>query len=88
MLGDTNASANELLAASGITIRTLEPFESIDGASAERTANGVVIQITYDGQGDNPLAQLLGAIPAEDLPGEGLPGFPLNTSPAGAWSTC
>ena len=81
VLGSTNASANELLAASGITIRTLEPFESVDGASAERTANGVIIEIDYDGQGDNPLAALLAAIPAEDLPGEGIPGFPLNTSP-------
>ena len=81
VLGTTNASAQDLLAATGISIRTLEPFESVDGASAERTANGLIIEITYDGQGDNPLAALLGAIPAENLPGEGIPGFPINTSP-------
>jgi len=81
VLGTTNASVQDLLGASGITIRTFEPFESVDGASAERTANGLIIEMNYDGQGDNPLAQLLGAIPAEDLPGEGIPGFPLNTSP-------
>ena len=81
VLGTTNATAQDLLSAAGVSIRTIEPFESVDGASAERTANGVVIDITYDGQGDNPLATLLGAIPAENLPGEGIPGFPVNTSP-------
>jgi hypothetical protein len=81
VLGQAGGGVNELLAASGITIRTMEPFESVDGASAERTANGVVIDIDYEGRGDNPLAQLLAAIPSDQLPGEGIPGFPLNTSP-------
>ncbi len=81
VLGTTSASVNQLLEASGISIHTVEPFESIDGASGERTANGVVVTIDYDGSGDNPLAQLLAAIPSDQLPGEGIPGFPLNTSP-------
>lgn len=81
VLGTTNASVNELLAASGISVRTMEPFENVEGSSAERTANGIVVTIDYEGRGDNPLAQLLAAIPSESLPGEGLPGVPLNTSP-------
>lgn len=81
VLGTTNASAQQLLDATGISIRTLEPFESVDGPSAERTANGVVITMTYDGSSDNPLAQLIAAIPSDQLPGEGIPGFPVNTSP-------
>jgi hypothetical protein len=81
VLGSTNATVADLLEASGIRIRTLEPFESVQGPSAERTANGVVIDITYDGRGDNPLAQLVAAIPSDQLPGEGIPGFPVNTSP-------
>lgn len=81
VLGTTNATVDQLLAASGISIRTMAPFESIDGASAERTANGLVIEMVYDGSGDNPLAQLIAAIPSDQLPGEGIPGFPINTSP-------
>lgn len=81
VLGTTNASVDQLLSASGISIRSMAPFESIDGAAAERTANGLVIEIVYDGQGDNPLAQLVAAIPSDQLPGEGIPGFPINTSP-------
>lgn len=81
VFGTANASVQELLSASGITIRTLEPFESVDGASAERTANGLIVEMNYDGRGDNPLAALLAAIPSDDLPGEGIPGFPVNTSP-------
>jgi hypothetical protein len=81
VLGTTDAGVDELLAASGISIRTFEPFESVEGASAERTANGMVIELNYEGSGENPLAQVLAAIPADQLPGEGIPGFPLNTSP-------
>lgn len=71
----------DLLAASGVTIRVLEPIVEIDGAEASIVSNGVVVDINYDGSGDNALAQLLALIPADQLPGEGIPGFPLNTSP-------
>jgi hypothetical protein len=74
-------SLNDLLAAAGITIQVLEPIVEIDGAEASITSNGVIVNMNYDGRGDNPLAQLLALIPADQLPGEGLPGFPLNTSP-------
>ena len=47
--------------------------------SAPRTASSS--SINYEGGGDGPLAQLLAAIPSDQLPGEGIPGFPLNTSP-------
>ncbi|HET7722620.1 MAG TPA: choice-of-anchor P family protein [Acidimicrobiales bacterium] len=74
-------SLNDLLAAAGIEIRVLEPIVTVDGAQASITGNGVFVDIVYDGSGDNPLAQLLSLIPADQLPGEGIPGFPLNTSP-------
>lgn len=72
---------NEALAQSGLSIQVLQPVVNTDGAEASITSNGVVITMNYDGSGDNPLAQLLALIPAEDLPGEGIPGFPVNTSP-------
>jgi hypothetical protein len=74
-------SLNDLLAAAGITIRVLEPIVEINGAEASITSNGVIVDVNYDGSGDNPLAQLLALVPADQLPGEGLPGVPLNTSP-------
>lgn len=81
VLGTTDASVNELLAAAGISIRTMAPFESVDGSAADRTANGLVIQLDYEGSGENALAQLLAAIPSDQLPGDGIPGFPINASP-------
>lgn len=81
VLGTTDASVNELLAATGISIRTMEPLETLDGPAGSRVANGLVIDLDYDGRGENPLAQLLGAIPSEQLPADSIPGFPLNTSP-------
>jgi hypothetical protein len=74
-------SLNDLLAASGITIRVLEPIVEVNGAEASIVSNGIVIDVNYDGSGDNPLAQLLALVPADQLPGEGIPGVPLNTSP-------
>lgn len=74
-------SLEDLLAASGVTIQVLEPIIEINGAEASIVSNGVIVQMNYDGSGDNPLAQLLALIPTDQLPGEGLPGFPLNTSP-------
>ena len=74
-------SLGDLLAASGITIQVLEPIVEVNGAEASITSNGVIVTINYDGSGDNPLAQLLALVPSDQLPGEGLPGVPLNTSP-------
>jgi hypothetical protein len=81
LLESGTATVNDLLAAAGIRIRVLEPFEVIDGSSAERTANGIVVDLTYDGSGDNPLAQLLALIPTELLPADSPPEIPLNVSP-------
>jgi hypothetical protein len=81
VLGTVNGTLNDALAAAGIHIGVLEPVVNIDGSKASITGNGLVISIVYDGRGDNPLAQLLAALPIDQLPGEGIPGFPLNTSP-------
>lgn len=76
-----SGTVNDLLAASGITITVLDPIVEVNGAEASITANGIIVNLNYEGSGDNPLAQLLALIPADQLPGEGLPGVPLNTSP-------
>lgn len=81
VLGTTSATLNDVLAAAGITIGILEPIVNVDGARASITGNGLAINLVFDGQGDNPLAQLLALLPTDQLPGEGIPGFPLNTSP-------
>ncbi|MBA2281111.1 MAG: hypothetical protein H0W25_07730, partial [Acidimicrobiia bacterium] len=80
-LGTSTATLNDLLAAAGITVKVAEPTEVLEAGSAERTAAGVVVELVFDGSGDNPLAQLLALIPTDQLPTEGLPGIPLNTSP-------
>lgn len=81
IVGTANAGLNDLLAAAGIHIGILEPIVNVDGPKASITGNGLVIRMVFDGSGDNPLAQLLALIPTDQLPAEGIPGFPLNTSP-------
>jgi hypothetical protein len=81
VLAESGGSMEEALAQAGITLRLFQPVTTVDGAEASITANGLVLDLRYDGRGDNPLATLLAAVPTDQLPGEGLPGVPLNTSP-------
>jgi hypothetical protein len=81
VLAAAGGSMDEALAQAGIHLALFEPVATVDGPEAAITANGIVLDITYDGRGDNPLATLLAAVPSDQLPGEGLPGVPLNTSP-------
>lgn len=81
ILGQATGTVGELLSAAGISIRVLEPVETLSPGGADRVANGLFIDITFDGRGDNPLAQLLSLVPSELLPSQGIPGLPVNLSP-------
>lgn len=78
-------AAEQLLAASGIEIRLLDPIETVSGGTAERLANGLLIQVNYDGGNTPVLTDLLSAIPSDQLPtNEIIPGTP--TSPQGMFN--
>lgn len=75
-------SVNDLLAQAGISVKLLSPLEVKDGAQASRTANGLLIEIRYNGRTEPLVSQLLGAVPSDQLPSDSLiPQVPLNTSP-------
>jgi hypothetical protein len=81
VLGTVTGTVNELFAAGGISIRVLEPTETIEGAAATRRANGLVIELDYDGETAPIFSDLLAAIPTDQLPDENLPGIPIPSSP-------
>jgi len=73
---------NGLLAQGGISVKVLQPVATNGGGQAHRTANGVLVEITYNGKTEPLVSQLLAAVPADQLPIDPLiPGVPLNTSP-------
>ncbi len=75
------AVLDPLLATAGLHV-TLAPLTTDDeDAAATATAAGLRIGLDFDGSGDNPLAQLLALLPSDQLPGDAIPGVPLNTSP-------
>lgn len=67
-------SFNDLLLASGIQIRVLQPTETVDGGAANVVAGGVAVNFDYPGQSDERFAQLLSLLPSDQLPAEGIPG--------------
>lgn len=70
-----------LLASAGLQVR-LAPLTTHDeGAAATVTAAGLEIFLEHDGSGSGPLAQLLALLPSDQLPGDAVPGVPVNTSP-------
>lgn len=77
--GDVNA----LLEQAGIKVRLLAPTSAADGGTAQRTANGVAIQMTYGGSSDERLAGLLALLPSDQLPSDPpFPGAPLSAQAA------
>jgi hypothetical protein len=80
-LAATAAVVDDLLAEGGLRITVAPLAETQDGASAKAETSGLEISLAFDGSGDGPLAQLLALLPADDLPGNGIPGMPVNTSP-------
>lgn len=77
-----SGTVNDLLKDAGISMRVLEPTKSNSGGQAQRTANGVLIEINYNGKTAPLVSTLLAAVPSSQLPTDSLiPGVPLNTSP-------
>lgn len=65
---------NDLLLASGIQIRVLQPVQTVEGGAASVSAGGVGVSMVYPGQSDERFAQLLALLPTDQLPSEGIPG--------------
>ncbi len=75
-------SINDLLQQAGITVKLLEPSATKNGGQAQRTANGLLVEINYNGRTAPLVSQLLAAVPSDQLPADPLiPQVPLNTSP-------
>ena len=68
----------QLFDASGIEIRLLDPIETVDGGSAERTGNGLLIRLDYDGSDTPVLTDLLNLVPASALPADNLGPVPFS----------
>jgi len=75
-------AVNDLLQQAGITHLARETGWLMSGGQAQRTANGMLIEINYNGRTAPLVSQLLGAVPSGQLPADPLiPQVPLNTSP-------
>ncbi len=68
----------QLFDASGIDIRLLDPIETVDGGTVERTANGLQIRLDYDGSNTPVLTQLLNLVPSSALPANNLGPIPFS----------
>lgn len=80
VLGTANAALEDLFAASGISLRVLDPVEVRNGPNATRTGFGLQLSLHYDGETTPLMSQLLDLIPVEQLPSQGIDPIPL-TSP-------
>ena len=75
-------SVNDLLQQAGITVKLLEPSATKSAGQAQRTADGLLVEINYNGRTVPLVSQLLAAVPSDQLPADPLiPQVPLNTSP-------
>jgi hypothetical protein len=63
-------SLSEALAQSGISIQLMDHHETKDGGLAERVADGLVIEIIYNGKTAPIISTLLAAIPTGQLPAD------------------
>jgi hypothetical protein len=78
----SQGTLNDLLKASGLKIQLLAPVETKDGGQVTRLANGLLVELDYDGRTQPVLSQLIAAVPSSSLPADSLiPGVPLNSSP-------
>lgn len=64
----------DALAQGGISIKVTSHHENKDGGLAERVADGVVIEIDYNGQTAPVISTLLAAIPTGQLPADNFTG--------------
>jgi hypothetical protein len=81
VVGRSTASIDDLLAAIGLHVAIAPVDGTHDGAQATVAGAGLEIRLQLDGSGQGPLSRLVGLIPSGQLPGMGLPGVPVNTSP-------
>ena len=78
-IGASGADAlQQLFDASGIEIRLLDPIETVDGGTVERTANGLQIRLDYDGSNTPVLTDLLNLVPSSALPADNLGPIPFS----------
>jgi hypothetical protein len=70
LLDQVGGNINKALEQSGISIRLFKQDERLDGGLAERTAGGLVIQLTYNGSTAPVFSTLLKAIPSSLLPAD------------------
>jgi len=78
----SQGTLNDLLKASGIKVQLLAPVETKDGGQVTRLANGLLVELDYDGRTQPVFSQLIAAVPSSSLPADSLiPGVPLNSSP-------
>lgn len=68
----------QLLEQSGIDVRLLGPIETVDGGTAERTANGLSVTMNYDGNNTPVLTDVLALVPSSSLPADNLGPIPLS----------
>jgi hypothetical protein len=68
LLNQLGTGLNEALLQSGISIKLLDHRENKDGGLAERIADGLVIQINYNGRTAPLLSTLLASLPTGSLP--------------------
>jgi hypothetical protein len=72
LLKQLGGSLNDALVQSGITIKLVNHNEHKDGGLAERVADGLVIDIKYNGRTTPVISQLLGVIPTGQLPAKNI----------------
>lgn len=87
----SSGTLDDLLKQAGISIKLLQPLNTKSGAQAQRTANGLLVEITYNGRTEPILSQLIAAVPSNQLPADcpfastpfdpACTAIPLNISP-------
>ena len=78
-LGSANEDINKLLAQGGISVQLIQPTEVKKGGDASRLASGLLITITYNGSTEPVLSKVLGLIPVESLPSQGVGPIPFSS---------
>ena len=71
---------HDLLVRVGVRLSAGHLVEAVDGAEARIDGAALLVQLDLDGR-DGLLGPLLALLPSDRLPGQGLPGLPVNTSP-------
>lgn len=76
--GARDDALQQLFEQSGIKVEVLEPIETVDAGTAERTTGGLSVTLNYDGANTPVLTDLLALVPSDDLPAENLGPIPFS----------